>query len=567
VNNNFIKLLQEILTTSKTPEEYNARLDELADKLRGSEQAIKYIDDLHRIGLAQKAKEFSPAGFLAHYELMTGTPPPPRVKRWARKIFKAHDEGNGFVLRAYRGSWKTVTLGVVFVSYVISHFPILTNVVVSANDDSAEKITRAVAAIIEHHPEWKRAYPNIVPDSGKWSVEGFFVKDTSMPYEEWVAKRASIIDPTLVGGGIGSTRLNGKHPSGVLYCDDVHDLHNSNSDKERAVVVKTMISVVLKTAIREGGKLKTWVLGVGVPWADDDALAVMADSGQYGFETLPAMEKSVAGAPGAVYIDGRNRVTGVIYTDIVGWWILEDPDRFGIDNIISERSLGRFEFWQMIMMDIKTARVGGLKYHTYRHENIDPTWIHSGGVDFATLGEANAVAKPDPGRDMFSIAYGAKTPFNQLVITDGIIEQCTQAQAEEHMKNSHSKFINWRTGIFEGDGAGEQFWLSFIQRNKGAKWRMEKTGGKSKRYRQEKEMGPWLENGSVLISDEDTDYLNALRKALDDFPDGNNDIRDGLYWLCRCFPEVLILPAPKEGEALPRPGQGPAGLNSAWSHI
>jgi hypothetical protein len=568
VNNNFIKLLQEILTTSKTPEEYNARLDELADKLKGSEQAIKYIDDLHRIGLAQKAKEFSPAGFLAHYELISGIAPPRHVKRWTGKVFRAHDNGKGFVLRAFRGSWKTTTWGVLFVSYVIAHSPILTNVVVSANDDSAEKITKAVAATIEYHPEWKRAYPSIVPDKDRgWSVEGFFVKDTSIPYDEWTAKRSTIIDPTLVGGGIGSTRINGKHPSGVLYCDDVHDLHNSSSDKERKVIVKTMTSVVLKTAIRRNDKLETWVFGVGVPWAEDDALEIMANSGQYDSETLPAMRKATPETPGATYVDGINRITGKEYSEIKGWWVLEWPEHYGVLSVLSDRALGKSDFWQMIMMDIKTAKTGGLKYHSYPYENIDPTWIYSGGVDFATLGDGNTNAEPDPGRDMFSIAYGGKTAFNQLVVTSGIIEQCTQAQAEEHMKNSHSKFTNWRTGIFEGDGAGEQFWLSFIQRNKGARWRMEKTGGKAKRYRQEKEMGPWLENAAVLISDEDTPYLNDLRKALEDFPDGNNDIRDGLYWLCRSFPEVLILPTPPEGESLPKPGQKPMGLQSAWSQI
>jgi hypothetical protein len=557
LNRNFLELLQEIVKLP--PAEYNARLDELARILPPD-----FIEDAGRQALASTAQEFSPKGFLAHYELITGTAPPKRVKRWTNKVFQAHDDGLGFVLRAYRGSWKTVTWGVVFVSFMISHFPEYTNVIISANDDSAEKITKAVSAIVEHHPEWKRAYPSIQPDKDRgWSVEGYFVKDASIPYEQWAAKRAQIIDPTLVGGGVESTRINGKHPSGVLYCDDVHDLHNSTSDKERGMVVTMMTSVVLKTAIREKGKLKTWIFGVGVPWSDDDALAVMADSGQYESEVLPAMERSRKGAPGAVYIDGANRVTGKVYEDLVGWWVLEDPDRFGVEAIISERSMGRFQFWQMIMMDIHTAKTTGLRYYSYPHEHIDPTWLHSGGCDFATVLEA----KPDPGRDFFSISYGAKTPLNQLVVVDVILEQCTQTQAEEYLSGSHKRYRNWRTGIFEGDGGGEQFFLFFIQRNRDAKWISKKTGGKAKRFRQEKEMGPWLENGTVLISDAVTPGLIALRQALEDFPDGNNDVRDGLYWLCHAFPEVLVLPVtPAQG--LSRPGQQKAqGLKSAWSNL
>ncbi len=293
MNNNFITLLENIVATSKTEAEYNARLDELVKVLPAA-----FVDEQYRNVLAQRAQAFTVDGFLAHYELITAVSPPRRIIRQAKKIFTAHENGKGFVLRAFRGSWKTTTWGVLFISFVVAHSPILTNVIVSANDDSAEKISKAIAAIIEFHPEWRRAYPQIVPDRDRgWSVEGFYVKDTSITYDQWTAKRASIIDPSLVGGGIESTRINGKHPTGVLYCDDVHDLHNSTSDKERGGVVKTMTSVVLKTAIREADRLVTWVLGVGVPWAEDDILEIMATSGQYESETLPAMVEVSADEP------------------------------------------------------------------------------------------------------------------------------------------------------------------------------------------------------------------------------------------------------------------------------
>ncbi len=256
-------------------------------------------------------------------------------------------------------------------------------------------------------------------------------------------------------------------------------------------------------------------------------------------------------------------MTGAIYEDIVGWWVLEAPERYGVESVISDRALGKADFWQMIMMDIKKAKKGGLRFYTYPHEKIDPTWLHSGGVDFATLKDN----KPDKGRDMFSICYGAKTPLNQLVVVGGILEQCTQADAERYMAGSHKTYTPWRTGFFEEDGAGEQFFMFFIQRNPGARWIGKKTGGKSKPYRQEKEMGPWMDNATVLISDADTPYLNELRKALQNFPDGNNDVRDGLYWLCHAFPEVLVLPVIREGEGLPTKQRKQVGMQSAWSNL
>lgn len=553
----FLANLQRLVESSKSQDELDAALRELAKLL-----PTEFVEDLDKDRLAQAAQADTPEGFYAHYELITGTKPPPHVVRQTRKVYTAHENGRGFVLRATRGFWKTTTWGVVFLTFRIAHDPIRTNVVISANDDSAEKITKAITAIIEFHPDWKRAYPTIMPDKERgWSVEGYYIKDTGVSSEEWAKLRSTVIDPTLVGGGIESTRINGKHPSGVLYCDDVHDLNNSRSEKERRGVVERMTGVVLKTAIRENDKLVTWVFGVGVPWADDDAYQKMVDSGQYDYEVLPAMRKAEEGDEGAIFIDGRNPVNGAFYSDIMGWWKLEWGEKFGISSIIAERSLGKAEFWQMIMMDITTGRTGGFKYYSFPHERIDPTWLHSGGCDFATLKDS----KKDAGRDLFSIAYGAKTPYNTMVIVDGVIEQCTQAQAEDYLKNSHLKFKHWRTGIFEGDGAGEQFYLYFIQRNRGARWGIKKTGGKAKRYRQESEMSPWLENGTVLISDADTPYLNALRKALDEFPDGNNDVRDGLYWLCHAFPEVLVMPTPPQNN-LPVFGQAKrTTLKSAWS--
>jgi hypothetical protein len=116
----------------------------------------------------------------------------------------------------------------------------------------------------------------------------------------------------------------------------------------------------------------------------------------------------------------------------------------------------------------------------------------------------------------------------------------------------------------EGDGLGESLFTSFLFRNPGLRLQMRKTGGKKKVNRQEIEMGPYLENAIVLISDAFTPFLNALRKALDDFPDGNNDIRDSLYWMMFVFPECLVMPKPPE-EELPSLYRKPQTRNPVYS--
>jgi len=485
--------------------------------------------------------EDTPGGFAAFYELIHGNKLPEHAKRWIEHIYGAHDEGVGALLWAWRGSWKSTTISVTFLAFRIGHNPERTNLVISANDDSADKVTAQIASIIEHSAEWKLAFGHIVPDKDRgYGAEGYFVKDTRMQYDEWAKKTSHRIDPSLLGAGINSSRLIGKHPSGVLLLDDIHDEKNSISDKERASVVRIVSDTILPMAIKDNERLQTWEVVVGTPWAEDDAYHYLRSTGQLNFLSMPVMDKAEEGEDGAVYIDGRNR-DGIVFVDIVGWWRLRWPEKFGPGAIVRERATSALRgFARMYLLDLAAAKKAGLKYYMFPHEQIDTAkWPMYGGADLAFVMRSSG--RHDPGRDFFSHSYGAKTPMGKLVVVDGVIEQCTQAQAEDHLKKPQDIFPMWRFSVLEGDGIGETFYTSLVMRNPQLRVSMMKTKGKGKRWRQEQEMGPWLENGQVMISDADTPYLNALRKALDDFPDGNNDIRDGLYWLCRATPDVLVV--------------------------
>lgn len=524
-------------------------VEELREQMRSDPE--KFNAAYHGILAMAAGAMDNPSGFAAFYELIHGNQAPADALRWIETIYRAHDEGVGALIWAWRGSWKSTTISVTFLAFRIGHEPEKTNLVISANDDTADKITAAIAAIIEHNPAWKLAFPHVTPDKERgWGAEGYWVKDERLPYEEWAAKQASVIDPTLLGAGYTSSRLIGKHPSGVLNIDDIHDERNSISDRERAHVVRVVSDTILPMALKDNDRLITWEIVVGTPWAEDDAYHYLKNTGQFEFIRAPIGEIVDEGTPGAVYVDGRNR-DGVVFTDIVGWWMLTRPEAYGAKAIVRERATsGLRGFARMYKLDLKAANIAGLKYYTYPHEKIDlERWETGGGADLATVIEKGL--RDDPGRDKFSHAYGVKTPLGQLVVFDGVIEQCTQAQAEDHLKRPQTVFKRWRHTVLEGDGMGETFYISLLRRNPTLRVMMQKTRGRSKRYRQEQEMGPWLERGVVLISDADTPYLNQLRQALDKFPEGNNDIRDGLYWLCKAFPEVLQMPA--EEDELPVP--------------
>lgn len=500
---------------------------------------------LHKDQLAYKARtEDSPESFAAYCELIDGTPPPAHTMRQIRRIYSDHAEGTGTVVHAFRGSRKTTYFGVKFVSYRVGKEPAKTNIATGAVDDSPEKVMKSVAAIIEFHPEWKRVFPNVVPDTGRgWSMEGYYVKDTGVEYNDWVKQQSSTIDPTFLGGGYESRRLNGKHPSGVLYIDDIHDINN-NSDKQRRDVVKALTSVILKTVIRKDDKLSTWVLGVGVPWSSDDGYQTMVNSG-YGYTATPAMERATEGEAGAVYLDGFNKASGVTYDDLKGWWKLTYPEVFGVNSIMQERSFGKADFWQMIMLDLATASTGRLIYHQFPHDQVDMNWVMYGGCDPTTF----EVTMQDKKSSYFALCYLAKRPGGGAVIVDGILEKCSLLQAENHILSAQSKFPNWQVTAVENVSVGKVFFQA-LQRN--ALIRIVLSGLKgindarvrSKKDRWMNDGAKFFEDGTILISDADTPFLNALRRLFNYFydldeSDGAFDAGDATYHAMKQIPDVL----------------------------
>jgi len=517
------------------------QLDEALKELTAGMSA-EQIMDASRLFAAQA---FNVAGFSAFYRLIHGNDLPKHARLWVEDIFRvcAAEEKlyEGVVLWAWRGSWKSTTISVTLTAFFVGHHPELTNLIIGANDDSAEKLAAAVARIIELHPAWQLVFPHVVPDKDKgWGAEGYSVWDSRMGKEAWTQKTSSTIDPTFLGAGYNSSRLIGKHPTGLLLIDDIHDEKNSISARERETVVRVVAETILPMAVRD----KTWIVAIGTPWDEDDALHYLKNTGVFYHVSHAVMVRADEGE--GVYVDGR-LPDGITFGDIQGWWKLAWDEMFDAGRIVVERAkAGLRGFSRMFLLNLAAGRQGGLKFYIYPADRIEvDKWELGAGVDFATVLESSR--REQEGRDYFSMAWGAKDPLGRIIVFDGVLEQCTQAQAEEHMKKPQSVFgQRWRRTILEGDGIGEQFFISLMRRNPGLRVIMQKTGGKAKHYRQERELGPWLENGKVMVSDGDTPYLNALRKALDDFPDGNNDIRDGLYWLLYAFPETLIMPEAEE---------------------
>jgi hypothetical protein len=106
-------------------------------------------------------------------------------------------------------------------------------------------------------------------------------------------------------------------------------------------------------------------------------------------------------------------------------------------------------------------------------------------------------------------------------------------------------FYGCRSIIFEGDGKGEEALQVFL-RNPNLPIIPMRTKGQGKQERLERQLGPWLENGTILISDGDTPFLIFLRKCLRKYPNYFLDLIDAVYWAARGMPEILTLTKSRE---------------------
>ena len=421
----------------------------------------------------------------------------------------------GIVIEAFRGSTKTTSVTMTFVAFRIGHEPHKANLIIQVGDDSATKNTQQIADIIENNPGWKRAFPHVVPDRDMgWGAGGYEVKVThdtltgeEIEYTAWRELNSKRVDPTLLGVGYKSRQVIGKHPDGILVVDDIHDENNTSSRRELERVRQILTGTIFPT-MTPG----TWKVFIGTPWVENDTLHYVAATGEFLHVKTPVKRDDVLTWPG-------------MFTQAE------------IDK--AARLAGSREFARMYMLDLSYSKNRIFRYQLYPSSEIRFNWPMVGGVDPA--GTMDEYTNKAGRNDYFAMAYTAKLPAYGAVCVDGVLEHCTQAQGETYVNTAQSIHPTWISSVVEGDGKGEEF-IQVIKRNPGLRIMPMKTRGRGKGRRFEKEMAPWLENGTVRISDAETPFLNELRHELDTYPDcEHDDALDALYWSLRGMPDVLVL--------------------------
>lgn len=510
-------------------------IDELLDN--ASEKDLDILEEVILSGIVQESD--GPESYAAFYKIITRTPCPRHIFNEVSAIYDTKAKDKGLVIWGHRGSWKTTCLTIIWPAYRIGKEPNRSNLIIQNNDSAAQDTTAAIAKIIEHHPGWKLVFPHVVPDKVKgWGAQGYEVMRSDIDYGDWVKQNAARKDPTLLGLGVASGSVIGKHPDGVLVLDDIHDESNTVSAAERAKVVQTLKSTILPLAIQDiskapGQRMVTWILAVGTPWTEDDAYHYLKETGEFGFFSAPIMRPADETEPGAIQFQHK---------DLIGWYVMMWPERFPDNVVISlYNQVGKREFWRMFLLSLEGAEEIGIKYHSYPSHVIDMRWPTSGGLDYATTIEVRGKTMDARQRSKFALCWGMKLPTGGAVIYDGFVGLVSQLEAEGHVEKGQAMFPNYGQTGLEMDGIGAQF-FGILQRKPHLRLLPFWTGGASKRNRHERELSPWLEMGMIKISDADTPFLNSLRKALREWPNGSLDEIDALYSFAKTVPDVLIIP-------------------------
>ena len=479
---------------------------------------------------------------------------PKHTLPWVEAILWAYENGSGALIEAFRGATKSTVAENLICEYLFGKNPVKSGVILSATEGDANSMGKFVADAIEISSGWKMCFPNLVPDVPRgWGAEnGYFIKNTDYQYDKWVDMQMADHqrDPSFLSSSVmaGTT---GKHPTLYLFCDDMHTGKNTASPQEMVTLKKRFYSDAFPTL--SNPTATPLFCSVFTPWDEEDTNAELKRANVYKYVRTPVLEFAENG--NAEWEGEKCFLT----------W----PDGFGMDKIKVKRKMNTAsEFARMYLCDLVRAQNKLFKYSTFPHERIDPNWLCGGGVDYASIQKATRVQIAN--RSHFAYCLGTKTPYNTLVIKGGFVGQITQTEGEETVLRFQNSCANFRVCMIEDIGKGEEF-VYLLMRNPSTK--VNRHGvkhGSGKDDRIYKELSTLLENGMLLVSDEDTPFLNAVRRYFDRFPnigehELEKDVADSVYHMVAAFPEIHVMQSkPKEGLAQ---FNRPVITSSPWARI
>ena len=477
------------------------------------------LEELRRKALVVASTEFNVRGFRAFFELLHNIPLHVEGEKWVAKAFDDHENKRGTLAEVHREGAKTTVFSKFFLAFFIGHHPELSSMVVRINDDKAGETTQAVANIIEHDPNWKLVFPNIVPDKTKgWGAGGYEVMDSSINYSEWSEIKTKLTpDPSFIGYGWKSGSIIGSRINGVLLVDDIHDEVNTGSSRQLEAVKKWFKST-LGPCVMQGA----WKIWNFTPWLDNDLYAYLKATGAYGEIKTPLLVKVDEKDPRREKwpLDERIPMSGQYYYK---YW----PEAWSWDRI-TEKYLecGAIEFARMYMLDLEAAKGVNLKgewLHKYPAQDIDPSWPVFFGIDYASTVDKLRGRE----RDYFAMAIARAIPGGGLVIIDGLRRHMSKGEAITTVLAYMGMYPQLQQIGVEAIGTGQEFYNDLLLANDigGRVPPLVRIthGRKGKGERFENWLAPRCQAARIRFSNVENEFLRTFYDEWLSWPNGRHD--------------------------------------------
>lgn len=519
--------------------ELNALLELFIKDPQGFE---KGLDTLPRSVMLELAEELqavvagekpSVDSFKRIYQEFFGRPLPYVDEPVAEEFIWALENNKGVMYEAWRGKGKS-TFFTAWGPSVMGWRPVGSTTLVRVNDQKGKEMGKAIAALIKTSPGWQKIFPHVIPDErAGWSVEnGFNVMDTRVTglpgsknfeqnYAKWRMMCLSdhLSEQSLLCAGIESGSIIGLHPTNGMWFDDLHDEANTRSAAELKKVVDIFEGNIAATWIGAGGSP---TLGVFcTPWSKNppDVYQVMLATGRFKHIKMPVFVEDENGEEIPLQNeDGQQALPEWVGKKVKLTW----PEAFPMARVIDMMHTYKTRFGQMALLNIELSKPKNMRYQEFPHTDIKWDWPMTDGVD--PVATVAGISSGD-GISHFALFHLLRTPYNSVVIGDGIVEKCDASTGEQYVVDSQRTYRNNLGVSVETNGAGAIF-AGNITRHPGTKVHphvVSELGQGSKKDRQYRFLQPLFANGSVLVSDADTSALNAVREYLDNFPNFDKD--------------------------------------------
>lgn len=451
----------------------------------------------------------------------------PRIhEQVAEEFVYALKNRTGVLFESWRGGGKS-TFFFAWCPSVMGWNPVGSTLLMRVNTQKAQEMGKAIATLIMTNEGWKKHFGHVVPDEkAGWSVEnGFNVMDTRITgkvggpkFEENYAKwrmacmADHLSEQSLLCVGIESGMGIGSHSTNGAWFDDLHDEGNTSSPAELKKITNLVEGNIIPSWISIG---KAPTLGVFcTPWSENppDAYQVFLRTGMFKHVKLPLFAPS---DDGEVVPDKTE--DGYAIGEWAGRKVkLTWPERFDMGQVTKMMRVYGTRFGQMCLCDVSLSRPKNMRYQGFEAEAVKwGDWPMVLGVDPV------AAVSAEKGMSYFAAAQLLLTPYNTVIVADGVVEKMGAEKGEEYIAETQRTFYKtYRNASIESNGAGAVF-ISTLTRTKGLRVHSHtvgEVGQGDKRTRQYRFLQPLFASGAVLVSKADTPFLNAVREYLDTFP-------------------------------------------------